>query len=478
MPFPGSPAGQWKVVLDPPGAQMPPSEFRTALAINDPVTGIQIGGTSSGQGIDWGTAEIVEYASPEGQWGSTVADYITNNRTITIPLGLGMNPLGPTADVALANLRAKVGLFQREGGWLMRQRNGEPAMYCDVVDAQLAVPDVWGETAEVEPGVTLTLITLPDWYGDEIALDSMSCTGICDGLLKLSGGTAVIEGDYPARTRIIVTNGTSQNIQGMWYGLRSRYYDGLTTDPLQIPGFGGSGIMGLQSGMGYTTSAGTKTGSQNPSVAHVAFSSYGGSIGNQAVYAYPATLPTHLGRYAVLARVQTTDNTDYYLGLTWKNMGLANATTNPLVQIPAAGYWYLVNLGVVNLEPPPVGGNAWFYELFAQTVTSSPITADLWLDELVLVPLDEGAGQVQSLALAESAITEIRSDGAWGQYVGYPQYGQTPVLGDLPRLPPGGLLENRYCELLVRPTSGPVADTALIPFTVQVKYRPCYMFRP
>ena len=88
------------------------------------------------------------------------------------------------------------------GGRLVRrQRNGALNLYADVVDAQLTVPDAWGEGGHFEPGVTLTLICLPDFYGDEISLDSVSATGVYTGVAAISGTAATILGDHPSRCR-------------------------------------------------------------------------------------------------------------------------------------------------------------------------------------------------------------------------------------------------------------------------------------
>ena len=216
----------WIVQLDPTAV----STNRTMLDINNPSTGIQIGGTSSGQGPDWGQSTITEYAAQQSRYGSTVADYVWPNRTITIPIVLGNQSINP--NTALQSLREKVALFQREGGIVRRQRNGALNLYADVVDAQLTVPDVWGEGGGYEPGVTLTLICLPDFYGDEISLDSVSATGVYTGVAASSGVAATILGDHPARLRLQVADTSGNNQLGCIWGLRSRHYDSAATAAL------------------------------------------------------------------------------------------------------------------------------------------------------------------------------------------------------------------------------------------------------
>ena len=200
------------------------------LDINNPSTGIQIGGTRAGQGPDWGVSQITEYAAQQSRYGSTVADYVWPNRTITIPIVLGNQSVDP--NTALQSLREKVALFQREGGILRRQRSGALNLYADVVDAQLTVPDAWGEGGHFEPAVTLTLICLPDFYGDEISLDSVSATGVYTGVAAITGTTATILGDHPSRCPVIVTDTSGNNQLSLIWGLRSRYYDSAATAKL------------------------------------------------------------------------------------------------------------------------------------------------------------------------------------------------------------------------------------------------------
>ena len=111
------------------------------------------------------------------------------------------------------------------------------------------------------------------------------------------------------------------------------------------------------------------------------------------------------------------------------------------------------------------------------------------LDSLLFIPTDEAAGC--GGLLNNRAITEVRTEGIYGQLGA--EYGSGPVatsyapgtgIGDLPRLPPSGM-ENRPCELVVRPLpgfewQGPGSSSpdSLIPFTVQVAYRPVYLGRP
>lgn len=116
MPFAGYDG--WIVTLDPSAV----ATDRVELAINDPDnTGISIGATDGSATVDWGVQQLTQMMAQQGQWGNAPADYIVPNRTITIPLGLGMSlsPDAPDPETALRNLSMKVALLEREGGWLL-----------------------------------------------------------------------------------------------------------------------------------------------------------------------------------------------------------------------------------------------------------------------------------------------------------------------------------------------------------------------
>lgn len=142
-------------------------------------------------GIDWGDAAITAFMADQQRYGSAPVEFRIPNRMVTIPLGLGMDD-SDSEETVRSQLQQKVALLQREGGWLLRQTGSGPAMYADVVNATLHLPDVWGDGGGVEPDVVLTLECLPDFYGDEIALNTITATGECHAVLT---GSTISEGE-------------------------------------------------------------------------------------------------------------------------------------------------------------------------------------------------------------------------------------------------------------------------------------------
>jgi hypothetical protein len=150
-------------------------------------------------GLDWGDAAIQAFMAQQGRMGSAAVDYIVPNRTITIPLAVFTDELSKvTYDQAKNALASKVALLQQEGGVLRRTSSvgANTPVYADIVDAVLNFPDIWGETAAVEPNVRLTLTVLPDFYGAEILLDPVATAGGLSALLTQGGTNYCTNGSF------------------------------------------------------------------------------------------------------------------------------------------------------------------------------------------------------------------------------------------------------------------------------------------
>lgn len=447
----------YTVILDPSAV----STNRTQLNLNSGA--FSIGGTEAGTGVDWGQSAITTYETEQQVWGNAVADFRVPNRTITIPLMVAADD-DTDFETALQQLRQKVSLFQREGGWLLRQRDDGPALYAQVVNATLTLPDVWGEAGDLEPDVSLVLEALPDFFGDEITLDQIHCTGYCDSVLKQSGVQAVIEGDHPGHVRIVVTDtsGTDQN--DMLWGFRSRHYDSASTAAL----FYEAAVL-------------------NPTGAVSLAGAYGGSAvqvsatGQAALFNTPAL--THQGSYEVYARVYATTSGGHVLPqvrLIWGVGDLTRPVFNDFVPTPGAAAFYILDLGSIRLDPPPIGTYSWLGQVQTSPIGGSTTVTSI--DALWFKPLDESAGDVIDEGVPSANLpAELATDGMFTQTTGGPAYRPIDVVtGDLPRIPPSGM-EGRPVELLIKPTQGQVnvnPDAGINTFTVQGFYRPVWAFRP
>lgn len=371
----------WTIQLDPPAV----SSGRAMLDLNNGP--IQVGTDGSGGlGIDWGQAAITAYESQQGQWGNSVSDYIFPNRTVTINLILGGTGYEDDEETVRTQLAQKVALLQREGGQILRQREGGAAMYADIVNASLTIPDLYGETGEIEPDVVLTLELLPDFYGATVTLDAIHSTGICEAVLTQSGSPAMIEGDYPARCQIALTDTSGQNQDGVIWGFRSRCYSSASTAALfyeaeAMTPLNGAAVASLSGASGGSVVQQTSL----PSDTWVPILSTTLESGSAQL--------THSGTYQVWVRCYSA-SANPMLRLYWAVGSLAAPVANDPVQLPNANEFTLVSLGTIRLDPAPIGSYNWQGVIQAYAaVADSPIAIDC----LYLQPLDDTAGQATAL---------------------------------------------------------------------------------
>lgn len=382
------------VQLDPSAV----ASDRTMLDLNSGP--IRVGGASPGTSIDWGDAAISEYTT-DAWMGTLPVDYRIPNRTIKIPLALGMDESG-TEESVRSQLQQKVALLQREGGWLLRQRDGGPAMYADVVDAVLTLPDVWGEAAGLEPDVVLQLTCLPDFYGDEVSLDLLSGAGCLHTMLLASGVQAVVSGDYPSRVRLVVSDSSGHDQLGLLWGFRSRHYDSASTAALFYEAEALTPLSGA-----VVTAESWASGGETVYLASLVGGAWVPVLSTQLA-AGGAQL-SHQGSYRVWARV-VSGTAVPYLRLAWAVGDLANPVYNDSVQVPAADAQYLVDLGEIRLDAPPSGPMVWQGVVQAMGISDGdPIEIDC----LYLQPLDESAGYLQAVQpVSASIISKTHSPSA------------------------------------------------------------------
>lgn len=211
-------------------------------------------------------------------------------------------------------------------------------------------------------------------------------------------------GDYPARARIIVTDTSGNNQRAALWGFRSRHYDTAVTAALTyeaeiltpLNGASAVALTGASSGEVVTQSS-LPAGVWTPILSTTMQSS-----GNDL---------THQGSYRVWARCYSASAAPQFR-LAWGVGSLANPTTNTAAALPGAGAFYLLDLGVVRLDAPPVGAYAWKGVIQAQAaVTGDPASVDI----IYLQPLDEAAGQVSSVA--SSTPSAVENNAGAGTYL-------------------------------------------------------------
>jgi len=386
----------WGLVLDPPEA--PTISNRTMLNLNHgPIRVDQAG-------INWGDAAIQSYMAEQGRIGAAPVDYIVPNRTITIPLAVFTDELsGATYDQAKRMLSSKVARIQAEGGVLRRttETGAYSPIYADIVDATLTFPDVWGETAEFENNVSLTLTALPDFYGSEIALDEIDSVAPGGVVLQQNGRQAFVLGDFPARTRIQMWDITGYDQRGVIGGFRSKFYalGTLVPDyttytgqldmqaramfPLQPAAL--AAFTDTVTGINYNTVryVNLPAGVWAPVLATDLSNSGGGSG--------PVPNPlTHQGSYRVLCRCYSTVAAPS-VRLSWNVGNSTYKTTNNAAQMVGVKVWQTLDLGQVTIQPSPIGTHQWRGQLEANAPAAG---GTFYVDHFYFIPIDESSFQV------------------------------------------------------------------------------------
>jgi hypothetical protein len=161
------PSGErYEVVIDPPGVSPP---GRTPIYLNR--APFAIGGEA--RGVNWGTAEAKQYEA-ETRYGQVPADWRLPNRVIEIPLllGAGRETSEQEEEEARRTLSERVGLLQREGGVLLRQRQGQLVNLVPTPTFTYGMGQ-WEARTINEGGGATKLATFEGWHGVGTASTSL-----------------------------------------------------------------------------------------------------------------------------------------------------------------------------------------------------------------------------------------------------------------------------------------------------------------
>jgi hypothetical protein len=328
-------------------------------------------------GVDWGDSQFEAYMA-EAQVGSVPVDGRLPNRIVTAPLTL--RAVGATTFATIRRqIQAKVGLLQRQGGWVKRDLSGTP-VFLDVVNASLRLGGAWTQAKTTSPfdvEGTLTLECIPDFYGAEVDLGLLSESTNPE----LIGTYTTVTGDYPARTRIVVTDAQGQSQLGLLWGFRQRYYDSATTaklaygapalTPLDLATVSGGDVI-------YTNIATVWTPVLNTNTS--------------------GSYLTHRGTYRVWGSVASPSATAVDVRFVWDVGDMTLPVENDAVAVPgigtnATGGMYIVDLGEVRIDAAPVGTHRWQGQIQARGAVGNE---EIWVRRLWFQPVDDGAGRVRA----------------------------------------------------------------------------------
>lgn len=337
-----------------------------------------------GEGLDWGDAEFTAILA-EASRGDLLVGGRLPNRTITIPLVLrGLDAVAFTT--IRAYLQQKVGLFQREGGWVGRSTDGG-TLYADIVNAKLHLGgSLFQAFRGFDIDAVLTLECVPDWYGDEVDLgDNADFTN--PELIFTDSGIA---GNYPGRVRLVVDNDQSGSPQrALLWGFRSRNYSSASTAALA---YACTGLTALDQAA--STGSVIRHSNLAPSWTPVLSTNVGGTA-----------WMTHVGAYRVWANIGSTlFGPTVSARFVWDVGDMTLPVENAAITLPGFSSAYLVDLGEVYLQKVPTGAHRWQGIVQCKGLAGGE---DVDVKRLWFQPLDESSGRLIAPAVNVQGVSSF-----------------------------------------------------------------------
>ena len=266
---------------------------------------------------------------------------------------------------------------------------GSGPLYADIVNATLTIPDIYGETGGVEPGVTLKLECLPDFYGEEIKLEKVEGTGQIVAVLreKTTRLPAVIEGDYPARTSIGIYDASGGHDQrSLIWGFNSTHFDtaepptnALSFEAAKLTPINGAEVRG-----------------------NLIYIEEAGDFWHPIMLTDLASTKeplSHVGSYRVWARCS---GAGLKVRLGWSSNDATEVTFNPVVTTPnVSPNDFILDLGEIRIDQSPVGAEHYWRGTLQVMAAPNP---EFDIEKLWLQPLDDGAGKLRATAIPSSTL--------------------------------------------------------------------------
>jgi hypothetical protein len=238
--------------------------------------------------------------------------------------------------------------------------------------------------------VTITFTAKPFWRSGlarEVAGEDHKETA----LPCVTGIDIAPAGDVPALGRLVIDDDQGQDQWTLIWGLQSRYYDPTADAAL----FYEAESRTPQGGAATAELAGASGAGKNTVLHGSLVPNLQSVLSTQAVGA--GNHLRHVGSYRVFARLQrpATNVGSVSVALQWAQGDFQRATENDLVTWLAdelEGIWLLVDLGLVHLERAVAGTQRWEGRILASSTVAGD---DLYVDCLMLFPVDEGYGTLK-----------------------------------------------------------------------------------
>lgn len=384
------------------------------------------------------------FASSVDATRDTLTGLRYRNRKITLKVRADGSASDSALESALADLTMKAAKTNRDaivtgtgrGGTLSYTSPTGDTVTFDVVSAQVTPDTGQRYVKRAITEITLEFECLPFGRGAETTPGDHVETTLPALVLTESS----VPGDVPALGRLVVDNDeASAGANQAWliWGIRSKTYSSDADCALFYQAEGRT-CLGGSAAPASTGYAGVASGSGSNVVdVDGLATSWEAVLSTQA--SGGGSHLQHVGSYRVFARVQADALNAGVVGvcLEWAPGDFRNPARNSAVYLtddrsstgaPVEDAWLLADLGIVSVPQVQVGTQFWEGRILAK---STDYSDQVFIDYLMLVPIDEGSGVAQASPIGLSAPGAYTAfdDFSSGTYSG-------PLAGDT--LPAGG----------------------------------------
>jgi hypothetical protein len=371
-------------------------------------------------------ARKVNWASSVDTEGALPASLQYENRQITIECRV-YGSSASDLQTQLGYLEQKVGKINEEEGVGGTHEYVSPSGVTCIFDLLEGSADYELDNtalANRRTVVTITFTAKPFWrsgLANEVAgIDHVETTKPAVIGLDIVNG-----GDVPAIARLVVDDDQGVDQWSLLWGLQSRNYSGSADAEL----FYEAETRTLQGGSELKALSGASGSGSNAVLNGLLFPTFQPILSTQKVGG--GNHFSHVGTYRVYARLfrPTTNNGEVTVAFQWAQGDFQQSTLNEekhWEQNEFEGNFTLTDLGLVNIDKAAGGTQRWEGHVLAKSTQPGD---DIYIDCLLLFPVDEGFGTLQTEPLASSLTTVSAHD----------EFDQTPGNLDLPKvLPVGG----------------------------------------
>lgn len=326
--------------------------------------------------------------------GDPVAVRKIGNRTVTIKVRCYGSEAIMRARVS--ELTRKVGKLMQPTasdpsitGTLKRTLNNDDVVIFDILDAQLDVPADWQFLHQNSVECTLELVCKPLGRGTEETAVSFTETTLPEAVFTVTD----VKGDVPALGRLVIEDDSGNDQWFVHWGCQPPHL------------YPGTATASTTAALGYQAEALT---AYNGATATALTGASGGTAvkladvgtGYQAIIGtnLSGTALSHIGSYRVWARLMagagagTAQAGTVSVRLEWRPSAAGKYSANEATEIlPAEGGQVIYrDLGMVRVPKVTSGAQKWDGRIVAKSTTG---TDDVWVDRLMLVPIDGGYGE-------------------------------------------------------------------------------------